>query len=143
MIEHSILARASAQQVFQIYAEVSKWQEWDPDTKAASLDGPFVEGSSGTLAPTKGRPIRIRLESVVPNRSFTVLGGIPGFQMRFEHELTQSQSTEGPQTEIVHRVRFSGFLSFIFKPLLGPQINRGLPETLKRLASLAEERSRA
>lgn len=137
MIEHRITTSASPEVIFAIYADVAKWNTWDPDTKSASINGDFKSGSTGILAPTKGNPIKITFTEVIANRSFTCIGGIPGFQMTFEHEL-QSQGTN---TEIIHRVQFKGILAWLFKPLLGPQINKGLPVTLARLRDLAESRS--
>jgi hypothetical protein len=140
MIEHRISVKAPASVIFDIYKDVAHWHTWDPDTKLATLNGPFAVGASGTLAPTKGRPIRIGLTAVCENQSFTAEGGVPGFRMSFEHELS---SLSAANTEVIHRVKFFGVLAFMFKRVLGPQINAGLPITLGRLKELAESRARS
>jgi hypothetical protein len=134
MIEHRIVVQAPASVIYGIYKDVAQWNTWDPDTKASSLDGPFEAGTQGTLAPSKGRPIRITLTDVRENQSFTVVGGVPGFHMCFEHEL----KAHAQGTEVIHRVSFSGVFAFLFKRLLSPQINAGLPITLKRLKAHAQ-----
>jgi Polyketide cyclase / dehydrase and lipid transport len=134
MIEERITIHAPAALIFAIYADVAHWHTWDPDTQSASLNGPFAVGTTGMLAPTQGRPVRIKLVAVQPDRSFTVVGAIPGFSMQFDHELT----VRGSDTEVVHRVSFSGFLRFIFGPLVGAQVRKGLPKTMLSLKAKAQ-----
>ncbi len=72
--------------------------------------------------------------SVVPNQSFTVESRIPLFRMLFEHELHPMAAG----TEVVHRVAFSGALSFVLGPIVGNPLRTGLPITLASLKRLAE-----
>lgn len=133
-VEHTILVDASPEQLFAIYSDVANWHRWDPDTKAAHIDGPFQTGVRGSLTPTKGNTVPMVLTSVVPNRSFTAESRIPLFRMLFEHELLP---TEGA-TKVVHRVTFSGALAFLLGRVIGSQVNKGLPVTLAKLKALAE-----
>mgnify|MGYP000741738121 CR=1 FL=1 len=135
-VEHRITTMASPRAVFRLYEEVRHWHTWDPDTQAATLDGPFAVGSRGRLTPTKGRAVPMVLTKVERERCFTVESRIPFFRMRFEHELVAAEG----QTEIVHRVTFSGLLTPILGNLLAKQLNTGLPVTLQRLKALAESR---
>jgi hypothetical protein len=138
-VEHCITVAAPADAIFQIYADVENWPTWDPDTRQATLDGPFQVGSRGRLTPAKGRAVPMHLTQVVPGRCFTVESRIPLFRMLFEHEL----SAEAGATLVVHRVTFSGPLSFIIGKMLSRQLNAGLPVTLRQLKALAEQRSAA
>lgn len=138
-IEHRIPVAASAQTIFDIYEDVQNWHAWDPDTKKATLDGPFQVGSSGSITPTKGTTVPMVLSKVVPNQCFTVETKIPLFRMLFEHELAPLPGA----TEVVHRVTFSGLLSIVLGPMLSKQLNSGLPITLRKLKALAEARSAA
>lgn len=136
-VEHRITVAAPAERVYAIYVDVSMWHTWDPDTKSASLNGPFIAGSRGTLTPTKGRTVPMLLIEAVANRSFTVESRLPLFRMLFEHEL----HAVGGATEVVHRVTFSGLLSILLGPSLCKQLNAGLPRTLANLKRLAEVKS--
>jgi Polyketide cyclase / dehydrase and lipid transport len=133
-IEERIQIKAPASVIYAMYADVARWNTWDPDTKSASLNGPFAVGTTGTLAPTQGRPVQIKLVEVTQDRSFTVVGAIPGFSMRFDHELKERDGI----TEALHRVNFSGPLRFIFGPLVGAQVRKGLPKTMASLKAKAE-----
>ncbi len=138
-IEHRIEIAAPAQAIFRIYADVSNWHTWDPDTKQATLEGPFEVGSRGRLTPTKGNTVPMVLTKVEPAKCFTVESKIPLFRMVFEHELLPLPGV----TKVVHRVTFSGLLSLIIGPLLSKRLNAGLPVTLLRLKALAQSQNAA
>lgn len=133
-VEHRVLVAASPETIFRIYEDVQNWHTWDPDTKQASLDGPFRVGSRGRLTPPKGMAVPMLLTKVEPGKCFTVESKIPLFRMRFEHELVPL----GGKTEVIHRVTFAGFLSVVLGPMLSKQLNAGLPVTLRNLKALAE-----
>ena len=133
-VEHRITIAASAETIFRIYEDVQNWHTWDPDTKQAFLDGPFRVGSRGRIAPPKGMAVPMLLTKVVPGECFTVESKIPLFRMLFEHELVAGAGV----TEVIHRVTFSGVLSYVLGPMLCKQLNAGLPVTLRNLKVLAE-----
>ena len=135
-IEHRALIATSPAAIHAIYADVANWHSWDPDTRAATLNGPFAAGSRGTLKPGKGNTVPMMVRFADPERGFTVESRIPLLlRMVFEHELT----ARGPsQTEVVHRVTLTGPLSWLIGPSLKRQLDAGLPVTLARLRRLAE-----
>jgi len=133
-VEHSVLVNTAPERLFALYADVPHWNRWDPDTKASSIQGPFQTGTSGSLTPTKGNTVSMVLTSVVQDRSFTVEVKIPLFRMVFEHELLPAQEV----TKVIHRVTFSGALSFLLGRVIGSQLNKGLPVTLAKLKAAAE-----
>lgn len=133
-VEHRITIATSAETIFRIYEDVQNWHTWDPDTKQAFIEGPFRVGSRGRITPPKGMAVPMLLTEVAPGKCFTVESKIPLFCMLFEHELR----TISEATEVIHRVTFSGFLSFILGPMLSKQLNAGLPVTLRNLKALAE-----
>jgi uncharacterized protein YndB with AHSA1/START domain len=136
-IEHSITIHTPPSTIFRIYQAVEQWHTWDPDTKSARLDGPFAVGTRGHLTPAKGKGVPIELVAVEPDQAFTVRGWIPGFEMRFEHLL----QAHGGATEVTHRVSFSGWLAWLFGPMVGRGVDKGLPHTLASLKRLAESQA--
>lgn len=135
-VEHAITIAARPLTLSGIYADVARWPTWDPDTREASIDGPFAVGTRGRLKPTRGNTVPMLLTQVDAQRGFTVESRIPLFRMCFEHEL----EPEGDHTRVTHRVRFAGLLSWVLGPMLIRQLNQGLPVTLARLKALAESR---
>lgn len=136
-VEHRIIIAAPSETIFRIYEDVQNWHTWDPDTKQAFIDGPFRVGSRGRITPPKGMTVPMLFTQVVPSKCFTVESKIPLFRMLFEHELVSLPEA----TEVIHRVTFSGFLSFVLGPMLSKQLNAGLPVTLGNLKTLAEKMS--
>lgn len=133
-VEHSILVLAPAERIFRIYEDVSAWHTWDPDTKRASLEGPLAVGSRGSLTPTKGRTVPMVVTKVERDCSFSVESRIPLFRMVFDHELVP----QGGSVKVIHRVTFSGLLTFFLGRMLAKQVDHGLPVTLASLKRLAE-----
>jgi hypothetical protein len=142
-VEHRIRVATAAETIFRIYQDVPGWSTWDPDTRQATLDGPFEVGSRGKLTPAQGRTVPMLLTEVVPGRSFTVESRIPLFRMVFEHELhpviDAASPSATPLTEVIHRVTLSGPLMLLLGRMLVRQLNAGLPVTLGRLKVLAEQ----
>lgn len=135
-IEHRTTIATPPATVSRIYADVANWHRWDPDTKRATLDGPFAVGSRGSLTPAKGNTVPMVVTFADPVRGFTVESRIPLLlRMVFEHELIARGEAV---TEVVHRVTLSGPLAWLIGPGLKRQIDAGLPVTLSRLKRLAE-----
>ncbi len=139
LIEHRIGIATPPGAIYAIYADVPNWPRWDPDTKAATLEGPFAVGTRGKLTPSKGNTVPMVLTFADPVRGFTVESRIPLLlRMVFEHELI----ARGPsETEVIHRVTLSGPLSWLIGPALKRQLDAGLPVTLARLKRMAESGS--
>jgi Polyketide cyclase / dehydrase and lipid transport len=135
-VESKAVVPTGPEPIFRLYADVSSWQSWDPDTKEATLNGPFEVGTKGRLVPTKGNAVPMEVTSVEPNRSFTVVSRIPLFKMVFEHELRPVLGG----TEVTHRVTFSGLLSPVLGRLLAAQLRVGLPRTLQSLSKHAQQK---
>ena len=135
-IKEQIEVAVPAEVIDQIWSEVDQWHKWDPDTKEASLNGPFSVGSKGRIVPTKGMGVSMVITERTIGQSFTVEGSIPFFCMHFEHLL----SPVGKGVLVTHRVWFTGALSFLFGPSVAKQIRNGLPETMRSLKKYAESR---
>jgi uncharacterized protein YndB with AHSA1/START domain len=134
-----VAVQASPATIFALYTDVAGWSQWDPDVEHASITGVFAVGTSGTLKPTNGPQVRMRLTEVTHNRSFTDETTLPFCTVRFEHTLTPVGST----THVRHSVEFAGPLAFFFVRVMGTSLQRGLPHALQRLKALAEQRQNA
>ncbi len=136
--ETSTTIAAPAETIFALYADVANWPKWDPDAKAASIEGAFVTGAKGVITPNGGPKSTLYFTEVVSNRSFTVDCKLPLCRMRFEHEL----ATEGAGTRATHRVIFTGALAFLFGRLIGSGMKKSLPQALAGLKAAAESKAR-
>ena len=135
--EEQIVIAASPEKVFALYENVADWASWDSDVKAATIEGSFSSGASGSLHPSSGHKVRIKFTEVMPNRSFTVESKLPMCVLRFEHELTPISSG----TNAKHRVTFQGLLAPFFGRIIGSQIRKALPIAMQSLKRAAENQS--
>ncbi|MCA9732860.1 SRPBCC family protein [candidate division KSB1 bacterium] len=135
-IEETIKIKATPEQIFAFYKNVSEWSSWDPDVQSSSIDGDFREGTKGKLKPSKGPETKIEFTEVTRNKSFTTSSKLPFCTMRFVHELVPTN--EG--TEVIHTVTFSGMLSPLFNRLIGSGIKKGLPKTMQGLKNAVESK---
>ncbi len=135
-IEERIQIAVPPDVIDSIWSEVDRWHVWDPDTKKASIEGPFALGSKGRIVPSKGLGVPMVITERTPGRSFTVEGHIPLFRMHFEHRV---HAIAGG-SEVAHRVWFSGPLAFLFGPGVARQVSHGLPRTMRSLKAYAEQR---
>lgn len=131
-----ITVQATPAAVFALYADSAGWPSWDPDVRQASLNGPFAVGSTGTITPRQGPAMAIRLTRVVADQAFDAEARLPGCTMLFEHELVP----QGDETQVTHRVMFTGPLAWLFGLLVGGQLKRGIPGTMAGLKAAVEAR---
>lgn len=135
-IEERIQIAVAPEVIDHIWSEVDQWHIWDPDTKQASLNGPFSVGTKGRIVPHKGMGVPMEVTERTEGRSFTAEAYIPLFRMHFEHTVT---SVAGG-SEVIHRVWFTGPFTFMFGPSVARQVREGLPRTMQSLKEYAEKR---
>lgn len=139
VIEESIEILAQPADVFAVYADVARWHLWDPDTRWASIDGPFRTGARGRLKPSMGFAVPMKFVSVVEDRSFVVESPALLCTLRFEHDLLPSPAG----VLAMHRVSFSGPLAGFFGRLVGARVRVGLPVTMSNLKRTVEDARRS
>lgn len=109
-------------------------KEWDHDVKDANIFGEFKEGGTGVLIPVNGPKAKFEITEVTNNKSFTSQSKLPLCLMEFSHYLEAT----GTDTRVIHSVSFKGVTSFLFGRLIGGQIKKSLPQTLKNLKEACE-----
>jgi len=134
VLEGSVAVLAPPSRVFALWSDAAGWPSWDPDLSDASLDGPFAAGSRGSLKPVSGPRTRIELTEVEADRGFEAVARLPLCRLRFVHRV----EPVGSGCRVSHSVHFSGPFAVLFRQLIGPSMQRGLPGTLAGLKAAAE-----
>jgi hypothetical protein len=128
---HTVTTPATPEQVWPLYADVSRWLEWDGGLEAVTLDGPFAVGSTGTLQVEGQPPLAWELTEVEENALFTDVTEIPGVAtLTFVHRI--EPTADG--SAITHEVHIEGPAA----DGLGPMVTSDTPEAMAALARLAE-----
>jgi Polyketide cyclase / dehydrase and lipid transport len=133
--EHTFRTAVSASAIWRLYSDVSNWPAFDPDAERVELDGPFAAGSRGTMKLRDQDPLAFTLIEVVPGRVFTDETPVGDAVVRVRHVL--DPAPEGG-VELTYVVAIEGPDEFAAQ--LGAMITADMPETMARVARVAEER---
>ncbi|MEV4310682.1 SRPBCC family protein [Actinocrispum sp. NPDC049592] len=128
--EHSEVTDASTDAVYALWADVTRWAEWDTSIVGITIDGPFAAGSRGTMTIEGMPPIPYTLTEVTVGRSFSDETAIPGAVLRFGHVV---ETVDGGRTKVTHRVEIEGENA----AELGPMVTGDVPEAMRALVKLA------
>jgi hypothetical protein len=131
----SITILATPEQIFNIYADVAAWPDWDADVSGADLDGPFRHGATGWLKPAKGPKAQITISELSPEHSFTAASRLPLCKMHVWHQVDPMESG----CRVTHGVRFEGPLAWLFRRVIGRKMAHGFPAALRGLKERAEQ----
>jgi uncharacterized protein YndB with AHSA1/START domain len=69
--EASATTEAQPEAVWELWADVGNWKEWDPGVEGSSIDGPFAEGTRYVLKPKGGPKVKAVLTDVRPGEGFS------------------------------------------------------------------------
>ena len=127
---------ASAAQVWHLWADPATWPKWDDGLTSVVLDGAFIAGTRGRLTPKGGPAVRFTILTAEPPYGFHDRSYLPLTHLDFIHRYQPAEGTSAAR--ILHRVEMRGILTPLFRRLIGRDIARTLPETLRTLARLAE-----
>jgi hypothetical protein len=128
--------RASLEQLWAVYADVTGWPRWHGGFDAAVLDGPFASGTAGyvTVRVIATQDVPFHLENVVPRKGFDVVWGVgPLMSTRMTHTL---EEVEGG-TRFKHAYHTGGIMApFAF--LQAASAHSRTRSSMDLLAKLAE-----
>lgn len=133
--EHTVTTAAGLAEIWALYSDITTWTQWDEGISHASLAGPFASGTSGLLQLQGQEALAFQLTEVDPFRGFSDVTDIPGtgIQIHFTHRLEPVE--EG--TKVTHTVSITGSHADALASNLGPDLTRGIPYTMERLAAMA------
>src|SRR5437868_15395348 len=99
----SITSSAPAGAFFARWADMATWPEWNQDTEWVILDGPFVQGATGTLKP-KGGPKTKFVVTKLTDSEFIDSSKLIGARLVFAHKVV----AENGLTTVAVRITMEG-----------------------------------
>jgi uncharacterized protein YndB with AHSA1/START domain len=132
--EHSVQAPASRERVWALWTDVSGWPSWNPGVGYAELDGPMIEGATGTVHAVGGPTSTLKVLAIEPERRLVTEASERFVRLRFEHELA---NVADGQLRITHRVRMTGPATPLLRHTVGVRLKRSVPAALEALVALA------
>lgn len=134
IIKHSVETSASPEDIWELWQDVANWNKWDGGVEYSTIDGPFVEGMTGTLKIKGGSLVRTTLTRVEPMKMFVEESKVFWTRIIVSHYLTES----GGKTDVTHQIEMTGPLAFVFARLIGPSMKRNLVQGMEAMVKEAE-----
>jgi Polyketide cyclase / dehydrase and lipid transport len=129
----AVTSAAEPDAFFARWGDMATWPEWNLDTEWVRLDGPFVEGATGTLKPKGGPRVRFVVERLT-DTEFVDTSKLFGARLTFRHRV----SGTGGTTDVRVDVSIRGPLALVWRVILGRGIKQSVQPDLERLAAAAE-----
>jgi hypothetical protein len=120
---------------FDRWADMDTWPEWDEAVRWVRRDGPFAEGTRGSLKPKGGPRVAFVIETLVPNREFTDRSTMPGAALTIRHLVGV---LDDGRTHIAVVVSIEGPLARLWKLVVGRSIAESTSDGLRRLVEMVE-----
>ena len=132
---HSERSSATPGAVWALWADASRWPEWNEQLESAELEGELAVGAGATIKFKRGGRMRFTIIAVEPERLFGYEATLPG--CRFGHEHRPGSAGRG--CEISHRLYVTGPTAALFSRLLGrKRLEKSVVSFVARERELAE-----
>jgi uncharacterized protein YndB with AHSA1/START domain len=107
---------APASAVWPLWADPSRWPEWNPQAQRAEVPGgELVEGGEVRVKLRRGGTVRHTVIEVEPQVALATEVRFPGARVLHEHRVSDAHRG----SEVTHRISVSGPLWALWAPMLG------------------------
>ena len=128
--EHSIETDVAADAIWQAWADVPRWGEWNGDIERVELSGPFATGSKIEMTPHGQSAVHLRVADVVEGEQFIDEADVAGTVVRTTHRI---EAFDEHRVRVVYRLEASGPAA----EEIGPAISADFDDTLRALVEHA------
>jgi hypothetical protein len=129
----AVIAGLDKHAVWNAWADVNHWAEWDRDIDGAALKGKFVAGAEFTLHPKGGPRVRIELVRAEPLVGYTDLARFPLARMYGVHDMRETPRG----LELTITIRVEGPLTWLWRKLVAQKVADEAPRQMASLATFA------
>lgn len=117
--EASLETSAPPDRVWQVWSDVNRWPDWNPDMKASHIDGPLKLGATGNIDTRSGGKHDVVVTHFEQGRSFELEStALPGTKMGIRATISPS----GSGSRITQGFEPRGLLAPIVGPMMGGAI---------------------
>jgi Polyketide cyclase / dehydrase and lipid transport len=132
---HTERVSAAPAAVWELWADASRWPEWNEQLESGGLDGQLAVGARATVKFKRGGKMRFEVVAVEPERLFIDEAKLPGCRFGHEHRIEPA----GSGSEITHRLYLEGPTSGLFARLFGRgRMEKSVVGYVERERELAE-----
>jgi Polyketide cyclase / dehydrase and lipid transport len=112
---HSERSSAAPAAIWALWADASRWPEWNEQLEWSEVDGEFSLGTGVTTKFKRGGKMKLTITALEPERLFVDEARLPGCRFGHEHRVEPA----GSGSQITHRLYLSGPTSGVFSRLFG------------------------
>jgi hypothetical protein len=136
--EHKRTIDAGITEIFEAFADVTRWPEWNAGAEWVELDGPFAAGTTGRMKIPDQDALAFTLVWVDPTGGFEDATPIEdaGIVVRVRHSLWR---LDGGRTLVRYTTTIDGPAADELGPVIGPEISGDFPAVLEALAKRVEK----
>jgi len=133
--EASLETSAPPERVWQVWSDVNRWPEWNPDMNASHIDGPLKLGATGNIDTRSGGKHDVVVTQFEQGRSFELEStALPGTKMAIRAAIAPS----GSGSRITQGFEPRGLLAPIVGPMMGGAILKTFNSVLNGLKTRVE-----
>jgi carbon monoxide dehydrogenase subunit G len=129
---------ATPEEIWEIMSDIEKWPQWNPDVKAATIEGELVEGTDFRWKAGPGT-IHSTLRTVERPRVLAWTGKTMGIPAIHVYKLEPA----GSGTRLVLEESWDGLLSKVFRSYMQKTLDKAVRDGVQALKTEAEKRSAA
>ncbi len=133
-VEHAVETSARAEDVWNVWADVERWPEWNAGVERIELNGPFAVGSTILMTPPGDETVELRITEAVEPELFVDEADGGDFVVRTTHRVEQ---VGNGRSRITYRMEITGPAADTAGPEIGPEISGDFPQVLEALAKRA------
>src|SRR4051794_10148396 len=102
--EHAVETAAAPETIWQLWADVPRWPEWNADIARVELDGPFAAGSTIRMASLEDEVVELRIAEATERSSFVDVADFGELVVRTIHRL----DAVAGGTRVTYRMEIDG-----------------------------------
>lgn len=131
--EETLTAPVSADKIWALYSDVSRWPDWNEVINSVELNGPFENGATGSIQVLIAPPLGFRLENVEPGEGFDIVAGLGDLKVIMHQRLIDDGDGE---CTIKHSLTMEGANEAMLYTV-GEMLSANIPDSMQRLLELA------
>jgi hypothetical protein len=133
--EHSVDTSAAPEEIWQLWADVGAWPEWNGDIERIELNGEFAAGSRILMTPIGEETVELLIADAVEPELFVDEAHLGEIVVRTTHRV---ERTDAEHSRVTYRMEITGADADSLGPQIGPEISGDFPETPAALVARAE-----
>lgn len=130
--ERTVTTTADPAAVWELWSDTGTWAAWDPAVQDVRLDGPFEQGTTGTMTLTGAIEVPVSLEVVVPGSRYLDRLTLGELVIRIDHVV---RPVDGGGCEVTVRTTIEGPGA----DDIGPMVTADAPVAMEALVIAAEK----